>query len=403
MSCEIMMASVSPLLSNSAVMTRDGGKTWSEIKAGSTEIELAPGTYQVRYAGDKNHEAGKPVTVTVEADPLAGTEVTGGKISGLDPSKVYQYSADGGKTWKDVEAGSTEIALDPGTYLIRFAGNRNQKAGKPVTVTIAADPLAGTEVADGMISGLDPSKTYQYSADGGKTWIDIKPGSTEIELEPGTYQIRFAGDKDHEAGKPVTVTVPSKTPIQLKSVTPKKNKVNIRWTKVKEADGYDVFINYCNRSAKKAAKTLKGNSKTKISITKIKGKKIDPKKDIHLRVSAYKMVNGKKVTIAKSIVAHIAGAESEKNTNPKKLTLKKKSFSIKVGKKARIKANVTPVDKDKKLLNASHAAKLRFKSSNSKIAKVDKNGNIKAKKKGTCIIYVYAINGLMKKVKVKVK
>ena len=381
----------------------NGGKTWSDIKAGSTEVELAPGTYQIRYAGDKNHDAGKPVTVTVEADPLAGTEVSGGRISGLDPSKIYQYSADGGKTWKNVEAGSTEIKLAPGTYQIRYAGDKNHKAGRPVTVTVAADPLTGAEVTEGMISGLDPSKNYQYSADGGKTWQDVKAGSTEIELEPGTYLIRFAGDKDHEAGKPVKVTVAAKTPIQLKSVTPKKNKVNISWTKVKEADGYDVFINYCNRSAKKAAKTIKGNSKTKISISKLNGKKIDPRIDIHLRVSAYKMVNGKKVTIAKSIVAHIAGAESEKNTNPKKLTLKKKSFSIKVGKKARIKANVTPLDKNKELLNASHAAKLRFKSSDSKTASVDKNGNIKAKKKGTCIIYVYAINGLMKKVKVKVK
>ncbi len=78
------------------------------------------------------------------------------------------------------------------------------------------------------------------------------------------------------------------------------------------------------------------------------------------------------------------------------------AYSIKAGKTANIRAKVTLADKNKKHLPAWHAAKLRYKSSNKKIATVDKNGKIKGKKKGTCYIYVYAINGLMKKVKVTV-
>ena len=50
-----------------------------------------------------------------------------------------------------------------------------------------------------------------------------------------------------------------------------------------------------------------------------------------------------------------------------------------------------------------HIAKFRYESTNKNIATVTSKGKIKAKKKGTCYIYIYAQNGCYKKVKVKVK
>lgn len=44
-----------------------------------------------------------------------------------------------------------------------------------------------------------------------------------------------------------------------------------------------------------------------------------------------------------------------------------------------------------------------FESSDPKIASVDKKGVVKGLKKGTCYIYVYAQNGVYKKIKVTVK
>ena len=41
-------------------------------------------------------------------------------------------------------------------------------------------------------------------------------------------------------------------------------------------------------------------------------------------------------------------------------------------------------------------------SSDKSVAKVDKKGNITAKGSGTCVIYVYARNGFVRKVKVTV-
>ena len=54
------------------------------------------------------------------------------------------------------------------------------------------------------------------------------------------------------------------------------------------------------------------------------------------------------------------------------------------------------------MLGDSHAPIFRYVSTNEKVATVDENGKIKAKGKGNATIYVYAKNGLAKKVKVKV-
>ena len=61
------------------------------------------------------------------------------------------------------------------------------------------------------------------------------------------------------------------------------------------------------------------------------------------------------------------------------------------------------VNKNKKHIPKSHGAKFRYKSSDTSIATVSKDGQIKGIKKGTCTIYVYSINGLVKKAKVTVK
>jgi uncharacterized protein YjdB len=46
---------------------------------------------------------------------------------------------------------------------------------------------------------------------------------------------------------------------------------------------------------------------------------------------------------------------------------------------------------------------VRYESSNSKIATVNGSGKITAKAKGTCYIYAYAQNGVVKAVKLTVK
>ena len=54
------------------------------------------------------------------------------------------------------------------------------------------------------------------------------------------------------------------------------------------------------------------------------------------------------------------------------------------------------------MLGDTHAPTFRYASTNEKVATVDEDGTITAAGKGNCTIYVYARNGVAKKVKVKV-
>ena len=414
-----------------------GSQTLAGVSANAFTYALSDGTIADNYdittvegklTVTKSDSSGEVTAVSgLIYDGKAKALVTAGKTEG--GSLMYRLGTDG-KWQQDIPE-----ATDAGTYKIYYyiKGDDNHKddgsekepkgsvettikkaAQDKPTETFEVAEASDDKTADGKISGLDKAKTYQYSADDGKTWTDVKAGSTEIVVKSGTYQIRYAEDKNREAGKAASVTVtakaapspePAKTnaTINLKSVTQKNNKVQVSWTKVNEADGYDVYINYCGSKETEAAKTIKDNSTTSASFDKIEDKKINHKKSFRVRVYAYKMVNGKKIIIAKTITAHLAGTKSVKYTNPKALKLTKSAYQIKVKKTAQIEAKVTLENSSKMLLPESHAAKLRYKSSNTKIATVNKNGKITGKSKGTCYIYVYTVNGLMKKVKVTVK
>ena len=79
------------------------------------------------------------------------------------------------------------------------------------------------------------------------------------------------------------------------------------------------------------------------------------------------------------------------------------ALSLTPGKTVRIKAKVIKLKKGKKLMSAKHAAKLRYFSSNPGIAKVSRSGRITAKGKGSCKIYVIAVNGIRKTLQITVK
>jgi uncharacterized protein YjdB len=59
-------------------------------------------------------------------------------------------------------------------------------------------------------------------------------------------------------------------------------------------------------------------------------------------------------------------------------------------------------DTKKKELSDAHASKFRYRSTNSKIAKVDKNGRITGVNEGKCKVFVYTRNSLSRKIAVTV-
>ena len=159
-------------------------------------------------------------------DGKAKALVTARKTEG--GSLMYRLGTDG-KWQQDIPE-----ATDAGTYKIYYyiKGDDNHKddgsekepkgsvettikkdaQDKPAEIFAVAE-ASDDKTADGKISGFDKTKTYQYSADDGKTWTDVKAGSTEIAVKSGTYQIRYAEDKNHEAGKTASVTVTGKNDV----------------------------------------------------------------------------------------------------------------------------------------------------------------------------------------------
>lgn len=80
--------------------------------------------------------------------------------------------------------------------------------------------------------------------------------------------------------------------------------------------------------------------------------------------------------------------------------LKKKNPVVKKGKKLKLKAK--PITSSRSIKVRIYRD-LRYESTNTKIAKVSKNGVIKGISKGKCYVYIIAQNGKSVKIKVKVK
>lgn len=254
---------------------------------------------------------------------------------------------------------------------------------------------------------------YAYGIPSTAVGAAAEPFTTEVKTlgtmtvthkvaEPATPEVKQQGTEE-----PVQQpTKEEKAVISMNAglkISQTGSKINIKWGKVGEADGYDVYVAYCGKKFGKAVKTINKNSTTSVTVKKINSKKINLKKNFKVYVAAYKMTDGKKEVLAKSIMGHVVGRLNTRYSNVWKITLSKSKYSVKVGKTVKVKAKTVLVDKSKKQLSDAHAAQFRYASSNRNIATVDKNGKVKGVAKGTCTIYVYARNGYAKTVKVTVK
>ena len=124
-----------------------------------------------------------------------------GKITGLDSTKAYEYSADG-TAWTSVAAGATEITgLAAGTYQVRFAATDTQAAGAAVTKTILAASAAGYDITFDVTEGgaLDVSKNPAEEND--QITITVTP-EAGYQLVADSLTVTHTGD----AAQTVTVT-----------------------------------------------------------------------------------------------------------------------------------------------------------------------------------------------------
>lgn len=171
------------------------------------------------------------------------------------------------------------------------------------------------------------------------------------------------------------------------------NSIKYKWSEIKGAAGYLIYGNFCNLGGKKYKYKLVGETK-KLEYT---AKKLNKDRYYKYYIAAYKLVDGKKIIFCVSKTIH-ATTTSEKNGSAEKIKLNKDKVTLSVDEKFKIIAR--EINKTKTI--KTHRP-ICYESSDPKVAKVDKNGKITAKKSGKCKIWVYAQNGLYVKVSVTVK
>ena len=200
--------------------------------------------------------------------------------------------------------------------------------------------------------------------------------------------------------KPAHVKKTSDKVIYVRSIKySKKTGTKITFNKVYGADGYYVYGNRCNTDKvykfKKLA-TLKGNDNT-VFVHKKTAKNTFYK----YYIKAYKVVDGRRVTVRRSEEIHfVTDVKGYKYGNPTKVALSSKKCTLNKGKTFNLKNRVKVYSSKKVLL---HTDKVRYVSSDSRVAKVNSRGRITAEKAGRCNIYAIAQNGRAAKITVTVK
>ncbi len=179
-------------LSVPATATRNGYKYRCVVKSGTAKVTSKAATLTVT-AGAADAK------VTISTQPASVTAAVGGtakltvKASGTGLTYQWQYSTDGGSTWKDSPATGNKTA----TLSVPATATRNGykyrcvvKSGtakvtsKAATLTVSASakptittqPKSVTAAAGSTVkftvkaSGSNLTYQWQYSTDGGKTW-----------------------------------------------------------------------------------------------------------------------------------------------------------------------------------------------------------------------------------------
>lgn len=256
-----------------------------------------------------------------------------------------------------------------------------KESDKSDIANVVAQALKENSLSNVAYEIISYEKTEPTSATEGKISgiVSLAIGGCSTQV-PFNYVIA----KVEELQKPAQITG--------KGAQTTDGQIKISWIKADGADGYRIYASVCDGESNykliKDTKDLTGAIKN-----------LNNKKSYKFYVVAYKNVDGKKVRICKSMIYHVVLSDN-KYTNVKAIKVAKTSYTLNVGDKQKLNAKSVKQEKNKKLL--THAQEFRYSSSDTTVATVSKTGEITAKQSGSCIIYVVANNGVMKKIKVNV-
>lgn len=237
-----------------------------------------------------------------------------------------------------------------------------------------------------------------------------KPEQPDITEEPDKPEQPDITEEPNKPEQPDITQKPEQpdTPSQPAAINKKARvsisgaKLRVSWSKVNGADGYDVYAEKCASNIK-LVKTVQSGTKTSAVISKIGKQKISEKGSYKVQIRAYRITDGKKEILVKTLTFHIVGKNNKKYTNAKNIKISETNLTIKAGATKKIKAQIIKQNQKKTLLPEKHVAIYRYYSTDRNIASVSKSGIIKAKRKGSCTVYTVAANGAKKGIKVTVK
>ena len=368
------------------------------------------GTYTLTVTGTENFTGTVTKDFTIAKLNIENAEVTLGNALTYTGEEQTQ-------TIKSVTVGDLAVTYDvannkatkAGNYELTITGTGNFEGTIKKAFSVAPKKEAAT---------IEMDKEFDYTGKAITPELKVKDKDGKV-IDSSQYTVTYANNKkvgtatvkitfkDNYTGTIESSFVIFKEDVKANSKDIQKGAmvkatgktVEVAFGDVKNAAGFDVFIQKCSKKFKTTpTKTITGKSNLSTKISKLQ-----KNGNFKCKIKAFKFIDGKKKYIATSEVLHFAGYKNKKYTNAKKIKLVTKSFTLTAGQKAKIKAKTVKVSKKKKLLSKKHARRFRYMSSNTGVAKVTKYGNIKAVAAGNCEITVIAQNGVSKKVKVTVK
>ena len=381
----------------------------------------------------------RPEAPAPKAEDVSGEGREDGKLTGLKAGTLYEISTDDGKTWMEKTAdGNGEITgLAAADYIVRESATDTNFASQPCEPVSVKKYSAATPAPD---ASAEPDATPAGSTDPNATPTpdaSAEPNATTTpaaSANPNATPIPDASADPNATPAPAASADPAVTPAPAASADPtgtvtpteaqkafdkEKSKLQLHsnlkaiwtgtnlkvsWGRVTGASGYSVYAQYCGKDfSAKSLNQVRNGRKTNITIKKINGKKLDTTKNFKAYVVAWKWKNGKRVSLAKTLIIHTAGKDSVKYTNIKKIQIKKISYTMKQGSTVALRPKAVLYDKRKKQLTPAHCKEFRYLSSNKKVAAVTAGGKVKAKGTGECAVYVFAKNGCKRRIKIRVK
>lgn len=200
------------------------------------------------------------VLAGMEPAPTPNAKFNAMTMTLSDVAKGMSYSVDKGATWVDITGTTADLSeaavtVSNGIWVKRSGDGETTADSRiqVITLTQAAMPEGITKTdetiigaSDGTITGV--TAAMEYSADGGKTWID-GTGEAITGLAPQDYLVRVKATVDALASEPLVVTIEESTVEKIMLTIDHSGLVNLKCSKDAQGDLDEHQVEYGETTA----------------------------------------------------------------------------------------------------------------------------------------------------------